>query len=275
MYQAYWGLTRSPFRGHLDPGSFYQGATQEEAIARLHFLVDEQRTLGLLLGSAGSGKSLVLEVFANGLGTIQRQPALLSLVGVDRREFLWRLIREFGIESTASAGAFPLCRTLEDHLLANRHQQITTVLLLDDADDAHCDVLEEIARLVHFNHSRKAGLTIVLAGRTRRLGRLGEKLLELAELRIDLECWDLDDTAAFLKQSLSRAGRSTPIFGESAVRRLHELSGGVPRRITQMADLALLGGAGSNLSQIEADMIELVYDELGVVATAPQAESTP
>lgn len=273
MYQAYWGLNRSPFRGHLDPEAFYQGAPQEEAIARLHFLVDEQRTLGLLLGRGGSGKSLVLEVFAEALGSVERQPALLTLVGLDRREFLWRLIRELGVESAAKAGEYPLCRTLEDHLLANRHQQIGTVLLLDDADDAHPDVLAEIARLVHFNQARRAGLTVVLAARARRLSRIGDRLLELAELRIDVETWELEDSAAFLKQALARAGRSTPIFTQAAVARLHHLAEGVPRRITQMADLAMLGGAGANLSQIEPDMIELVYDELGVVA-ASGAETT-
>jgi hypothetical protein len=84
MYQAYWGLASSPFRGHLDPRAFHQGPTQEEALARLHFLVDEQRTVGLLLGEAGSGKSLLLEVFAQQLGAARRERAVVSLLGTSR-----------------------------------------------------------------------------------------------------------------------------------------------------------------------------------------------
>ena len=64
MYQAHWGLQESPFRGLLDPKFFYQSPTHEEALARLQFLVDQQRRLGLLVGPPGSGKSLLLEVFA-------------------------------------------------------------------------------------------------------------------------------------------------------------------------------------------------------------------
>ena len=64
MYQSHWGLRESPFRNCLDPQSFYQSPTHEEALARLHFLVEQHRRLGLLLGPAGSGKSLLLEVFA-------------------------------------------------------------------------------------------------------------------------------------------------------------------------------------------------------------------
>src|SRR4051794_40746625 len=75
MYQAYWGLGESPFRGHLDARYFHQSATQEEALARLHFLVEERRTLGLLLGEAGSGKSQLFEIFAAQLPRFRRQVA--------------------------------------------------------------------------------------------------------------------------------------------------------------------------------------------------------
>lgn len=43
MYQAHWGLRESPFRGLLDPKFFYQSPTHEEALARLHFLVEQRR----------------------------------------------------------------------------------------------------------------------------------------------------------------------------------------------------------------------------------------
>ena len=269
MYQAYWGLGDSPFRGHLDPRSFYQGPTQDEALARLHFLVEERRTLGLLLGEPGSGKSLLLEVFGKQLGVVNRQHAVVNLVGMGRREFLWLACGGLGVESTRSMNEFLLGRALEDHIAANRYQQIATVLLLDDADEARGDVLDEIVRLTQMNQTQDARLTIVLAARPERLGRLGARILELAELRVDLEGWDLDDTAAFIKMSLSAAGRSTPIFSEAAVRRMQELTGGVPRRVKQLADLALLGGAGANLAQVEPDLVESVFQELGVVTPTP------
>ncbi len=271
MYQAYWGLGDSPFRGHLDPRSFYQGPTQDEALARLHFLVEERRTLGLLLGESGSGKSLLLEVFGKQLGVVNRQHAVVNLVGLDRREFLWLACGRLGVESTRSMSEFVLGRALEDHIAANRYQQVATVLLLDDADEAGRDVLDEIVRLAQMNQTQNARLSIVLAARPERIGRLGTRILEWSELRVDLEAWDLDDTASFIKSALTAAGRSTPIFSEAALQRMHELTGGVPRRVKQLADLALLGGAGANLAQIEPDLVESVFQELGVVTPAPVA----
>ncbi len=264
MYQAYWGLSKSPFRGHLDPRSFYQGPSQDEALARLHFLVEERRTLGLLLGAGGSGKSLLLEVFAKELGIVHREHALISLLAINRGELRWLLAGQLGAESLSAKRDSQLCRVIDDHILANRFQQISTVLLLDDADEAQADVLDEVVRLAQFNQAHDAGLTLVLTARAERLHRLGTRILELAELRVDLEGWDVDDTAAFIKQALTEAGRSTPIFTPPALRRLHELSGGIPRRVKQLADLALAGGAGSNLATVEPDLIEAAYQELGV-----------
>lgn len=269
MYLAYWGLSQSPFRGSLDPRYFHQGPAQDEALARLHFLVEQHRTLGLLLGGPGSGKSLLLQVFARELGVVNRQAAIVSLVGIGRREFMWLLGGQLGIETLSSAGEFALGRALDDHIIANRYQRIATILLLDDVDEAGRDVLDEIARLAQLNQANDSRLTIILAAREPQLQKLGARILELAELRVDLEGWDQDDTAAFVKKSLAQAGRSTPIFNESALHRLHELTGGVPRRIKQLADLALLGGAGANLAHIESDLIDSVFYELGVVTTAP------
>ena len=39
----------------------------------------------------------------------------------------------------------------------------------------------------------------------------------------------------------------------------------VRRRVAQLADFSLLAGAGRNLSQIDAEVVESVYHELGVV----------
>jgi general secretion pathway protein A len=272
MYLAYWGLGQSPFKGNLDPRCFHQGPAQDEALARLHFLVEGQRTLGLLLGEPGSGKSLLLEVFARELGVVGRQSAVVSLVGAGRHELLWLLAGQLGIESASPLDDFSLSRAIEDHLIANRYQQISTILLLDDADEAGHDALDEIARLAQLSQAHDARLTMVAAARASGIHKLGTRILELSELRVDLEGWDADDTAAFIKKSLTAAGRSTPLFTEPAVRRLHALARGVPRRIKQMADLALLAGAGANLAQIEPELIDSVFQELGVVAApAPMA----
>ena len=265
MYQAHWGLREPPFRGNLDPKSFYQSPTHEEALARLNFLVEGRRRLGLLIGPGGSGKSLLFEVFAQQLRRQGRSVANLSLLDVEPTEMLSLLATEWGLPIGSLQSASVLWRALTNRLIEYRYQQSQAIVLLDDVDQAEPRTLQHIARLVRFDPSPDMRLTIVLAGRQECLKKLGESLLGLADLRIDVEPWQRADTEQYVNTSLSHAGRQTPVFAEPAVDRLHELAHGIPRRVSQLADLALLAGAGQNLDRIDAGVVEEAYQELSVV----------
>lgn len=263
MYQSHWGLRKSPFYGDLVMQFLHQSPTHEEALARLRFLVENHRRLGLLMGPSGSGKSLVLESFAEQLRRHGRHVAKISLLGVEPLEMLWLLATDFNLNPDPSTSAIALWRAITDRLREFYYQKFEAVVLLDDADCAESQVLAQVARLARHDSSSEAQLTLVLAGQQEKMGRLGEGLLELADLRIDLEPWDQADTANFLKTSLLNAGSKSTVFSESAIDRLYELSHGIPRRAAQLADLSLLAGAGANLQRIDAETVESVYHELG------------
>jgi general secretion pathway protein A len=191
--------------------------------------------------------------------------AKLSLLGVEPAEMLCLLAAGFGLNPEPSESAAVLWRTVTDRLIEFRYQQLHAIALFDDAHLAGGQVLGQVARLAQYDASPEARLTIVLAGHREQMGRLGEQLLELADLRIDIEPWEQADTEAFLATSLAHAGCQTPVFADPAVSRLHELAQGIPRRVTQLADLALLAGAGANLPQIDANTVESACRELGVI----------
>jgi type II secretory pathway predicted ATPase ExeA len=269
MYESHWGFHETPFRAWLDPNCFHQSPTHEEALARLHFLVDGRRRLGLLTGEPGSGKSLLLEVFARQLRHGGRPVAQASLLAVERGALLWQLAAGLGLNLDPTDTVASLWRSLVDRIAEYRYQRLETTLLLDDADQAADqaggnDVLALVARLARHDLTPESRLTIILAGRRERIARLGEPLLDLAELRIDVEPWEQADTESYIEASLARAGRHEPVFDPKAVARLQELTGGVPRRVSRLADLALLAGAGRDLQQIDAEVVEAVHQELGV-----------
>ncbi len=265
MYETHWGLKESPFPSSPKTASFHPSPTHEEALARLHFLVERHRRLGLLLGSGGSGKTLLLRFFEGLLRRGGAAVVLQNLLGVGQEEFLPLLADRLGLAPRDAARPAALWRMVNDRLAEYRYEQRDTVLLFDDADRAESAVLGQLVRLVKHDVAPDSRLTVLLAVRPGRVKRLGRQLVELAELKIELEPWEAGDTQEFLTRSLARAGCNQPAFDASATERLHELTGGVPRRVSQLADLSLMAGAGAGLPQIDAETVEAVHQELAVM----------
>jgi MSHA biogenesis protein MshM len=265
MYESHWGLQETPFADGLDQQSFYQSPTHEEALARLHFVVEEHRRLGLLLGPEGSGKTLLLEILAAQLRRRGPAVARVSLAGIGGDEMLWSLAAQFGRNLDRCDSTPVLWRALSDRLAAFRYQQVDAVILFDDADKAGNSVVPYLIRLAKLEPSPQPRLTLILAGDRVQIGRLGETLLGLCELRIDLAAWQPDDIAGYLDRSLRRVGGSAEVFDKPAIDRLFELSHGIPRQVRLLADLSLVAGAGRHLEHIDADVVESVYHELATV----------
>ena len=273
MYLAHWRLREPPFRNAIDSRSFYESPTHEEALARLHFLVDGRRRGGLLLGAAGSGKSLVLDVLARQARRGGRAVARLSLLGLDKQELLWALAAAWGLDPDPHAESRQLWRLILDRLAENHFDGRASVVLLDDADQASDDVLPQILRLAQSDISFDPAATLVIAARSDRIGRLDARLLELVDLRIDLLPWDTEDVRGFLQFGLTRAGRpqgEDSVFAPQALALLAELSHGVPRHVAQLADLALVAAAGRDLSEVDGRTVEAVCAELGAVHQAAE-----
>ena len=115
---------------------------------------------------------------------------------------------------------------------------------MDDADLASPQVLAQVARLAQYDPSPDARLTIVLAGRQEQIGRIGDRLLGLADLRIDIEPWEQAETENYLKASLAQAGCRAAVFAEPALARLQELSHGIPAADQPVGRLGPVGRRG-------------------------------
>src|SRR5262245_38473518 len=102
MYLAHWGLTRPAFTTIGDPEAYCLTPTHAEACARIEYLVDQHRRLGLLVGAAGAGKSMTLAHVSRKLDRQRHRCVTLSTLGIDYDEFMWKLASRLGATLRAS-----------------------------------------------------------------------------------------------------------------------------------------------------------------------------
>lgn len=260
MYQSHWGIDRPPFPSGIDAHLFHETTGGREALARLRYLVDNRRRLGLVLGEPGLGKSLLLEMFARECRRQNRQVAQVDMLGITPREFYWQLATQLAAAPRPEDDASRLFRRVADRLAESRMQQLATVVLLDDVDEAGPDVLTQLLRLPRIDPTTDTWLTLVLAANDRHVSRLGSQLPELVDLRIDLQPWNEVETVGYVQLALVEAGCERPPFDDGALQILHELSGGIPRRVNRLADFALLAGSSSRLDTIDAATVQSAQD---------------
>ncbi len=262
------------FDRQLDPRRFYNSPTHEEALARLEWLVAQRQRLGLLLGPSGSGKSLVLTKLAESFaaGDAQQVVVKCSLLGLDEQQLLLELAQQFELNPRTNLSVPELWRRVVDRLKEYTYQQLGTVLLLDDATIASGAALTAVCRISELHLAADARLTIVLACDERHLKRLGERLVSRCALRIDVEPWDVDDTLGFLEhaitsvQAIDGVEQAEPAlhFSPAALEKIHALSSGIPRRVSQLAEWAMVAGAGLGLAEIDDETVAAAAEEMGV-----------
>ncbi|MGE5194080.1 MAG: ExeA family protein [Deltaproteobacteria bacterium] len=262
MYANYWGLTESPFKNTLEGRWFYDSPGHEEALARLMYLVEQHRRCGVLSGPAGTGKSLVLELLRREIARSGAAVALVDLLGCSGREMLWEVLAALGLSPGINDSQYNLWRRLHDRVLANCYADVPLTLIFDHLDRAHADCVSRIERLQHLAWGGDSGLTLVLGVAGERLAGLGQTLREIADLRIELPPLDREHTRQYVETLLARAGADRPLFDQSALGRLFDETGGIPRDLNRLCDLALLAGMADQAVHIDAAIVSAAAEEL-------------
>lgn len=268
MYLQHWGFDESPFSTRSF-GSTAAGEGREpyptrplaEATARADYLVGQRRRVGVLLGGRGWGKTTAAAAIAAEQRRHGVQTILLDVVGLTARELLFRVAEGLNAAPDAADCQMRLWRRIEDALAENRWQQRTTLLVIDDVEELGPDSQQQLVRLARLEAEPDARWTLLITTSPESLERLSTPLLHLIDLRIDLAPWTIDDTIGYVQTALVDAGRFEPVFTESALDLLHELTRGVPRHIARLADFALLAGAGQGVEQVGPALIEQAFAE--------------
>lgn len=262
MHERYWGQNDFSMQGSVGASGLIEVPPHEEALARLGYLVEQRRRFGLMLGPAGTGKSLVLDAAADEAKRIGREVAVLDLFGIDSHDLLWKLAVTLRLGPTERWSHATLWRAVTDHWHALHSARLPSVLLLDHLERAEADCLNLIERLLRLDVVNDGCLTVLAAAREDDDGLLLSELAEQSDLRIELPCLDRQETATFVRELLFNAGRPDEMFHRDAIETLFDLSCGSPREIVRLCQLAWIAAERDSLDRIDSVMLLDVASEL-------------
>ena len=274
MYEKFWGLNRRPFDNAIQPEFFFSGDAHQAARLKLRYAIENRLGAGLLIGGVGSGKTFLAAVLLAEMADRFRPVIHLVFPQMNPSEFLSYLAFELGAEEARSAGEAGVDRSLrhiESALRQHAEQGRRPTLLIDDAhliDDPRVFVTLQL--LLNLQQQSRYDFSLILVGERSLAGRLSRvaQLDERIGVRAVLEPLSHAQTAAYVQHRLEVAGAARRIFDDGALRVISELSGGMPRRINRLCDLALVVGYADDLKIITATEIAAVSDELPTSAAA-------
>ena len=262
MHERYWERNDFALQGTIGQSELIETPPHEEASARLSYLVERRRRFGLMLGPAGTGKSVVLSAAAREAKRLGREVASLDLFGIDSHDLLRQLAIALRLGPTERWSHVTLWRAVTDHWHALHSARLPSVLLLDHLDRAEADCIGLIERCLHLDVTNDGCLTVLAAAREDGGGLLLSELVEHSDLRIELPCLDRQASATFVRELLIKSGCHRDTFDRDALETLFDLSGGVPREIVRLCQLAGTAAERDGLDHIDSVVLLDVASEL-------------
>jgi general secretion pathway protein A len=260
MYAEYYGFREQPFDLTPNPRYLFLTAKHREALSNLQYGISGRRGVTLLLGEAGTGKTTLVRTVLELAGRRNIRCVYLNNPTLGRAEFVEFLARSFGLSDRAAASKTALLFELEQALVADRQQQRVTALLIDEAQAAPLELLEEIRLLANIETPTDKLLPVVLAGQPQLADRLNDpdlkQLKQRVALRCELEPLQPRETAAYIAERIRIAGGdSTRVFTRGAVELVHHCSRGIPRTISVICDNSLVSGFAMDRRPVDEQIV--------------------
>ena len=263
MYEKYWKLTVKPFENTPDPRFIYYSSQHEEALSRFLYVVREGKGAAMLTGVFGCGKTLLGRTLLKELGKDTYRTAFITNPHLSYEELLMHIVYNLGIRDLPTRKSEVLLNMvlerLNEILENNMRDGKKTVVIIDEAHvikDSR--VWEELRLILNFQMADRFLITLLLLGQPElnELVDSNKQFLQRIAVRYHLDHLNEQETREYIEHRLAVSGRTEPIFTQDAHKLIHIKSGGIPRRINHISDLALFTGFGKELSLIDKEVIE-------------------
>jgi general secretion pathway protein A len=268
MYKQFYGLSSNPFEVSPDPFFFYPTLGHREALANLTYGVLRRRGFVVVTGEVGTGKTLLVRCLLESLTKNKIAFAYIHNPILSVPEFLNHLIDDLGLPSIGCNKTQALGR-LNNYLVDRSSKDLTTALVVDEAQLLSCELLEEIRLLTNLETTKYKLLQIVLVGQPEFGQKLDSQplrqLKQRVGLRYELKPLTSDELRGYIHRRLELAGAgldSASIFPDETIALIQDFSRGIPRLVNVLCENSLLLGFWYRRPQIPSEIVLEVANDL-------------
>ncbi|MFZ4552656.1 MAG: AAA family ATPase [Aquabacterium sp.] len=277
MYASYFGLKQSPFSIAPDPRYLFMSERHREALAHLLYGVNGGGGFVLLTGEIGAGKTTICRCL---LEQIPRRCNVAYIFNPKMTvpELLQSVCDEFHIplkhEGHSPATVKDYIDPLNEYLLKTHAVGQNNVLIIDEAQNLSAEVLEQLRLMTNLETNERKLLQIILIGQPELRDMLArpdmEQLAQRVIARCHLDAMSEKETAQYILHRLTVAGlKKGALFEPKAIRRIHQITRGVPRRINLLCDRSLLGAYAEGRTKVDRPIVDKAATEVFPPPTKP------
>ncbi len=275
MYTKAFGLKKRPFILSPDPDFLYLSRGHDLALTHLEYGLMHNVGFLALTGEIGAGKTTLLKYLFDKAQHGSLDIAMVFNTFLDPKSLLEMLAKEFNL-TPASTSKTDLVDALFNHFLEQYSKKQRCVIVVDEAQNLPIESFEELRMLSNLEVGTDFLVQIVLVGQPQLRERLSHPSLAQLRQRISthyhLSPLSIDEVGNYVEHRLNLAGydRPDPLFDVDALRRIGEVSQGIPRLINSICDACLTYAYGEERDQVALDTVERVLADNELLCPAAE-----
>jgi general secretion pathway protein A len=274
MYLRYFNFKTKPFAMSPDPAFLYESPQHASALTMLEYALESQSSFCLLTGEIGSGKTTLIRRLIRMLGDKVTVGLISNTHARFRSVHPWAL-SALGITAPLATDIAQY-EALTEFFVREYGRGRRTLLIFDEAQNLSVRTLEELRLLSNVNSEQDVAVQTMLVGQPELRQKMARPELKQFAQRIavdfHLNALSLTDAIAYIRHRLKVAGGNEDLFSCNSVEIIYERSGGIPRVINQLCDMALVYAFAEACTSVDANLVDSVLRDRDKGSAGPVPE---